>query len=88
MKITNLALALLASATLAACSANDTRPAAPAMASNGVLTGPNGMTLYTFDKGHRRQRQERLQRTLRHELAAALRHGWRYRQRRLQHRHP
>jgi predicted lipoprotein with Yx(FWY)xxD motif len=26
------------------------RPSAPAMASGGVLTGANGMTLYTFDK--------------------------------------
>lgn len=45
-----LALALLAATTLAACAANDTRPAAPAMLSNGMLTGSNGMTLYTFDK--------------------------------------
>ncbi len=50
MKPSRLALVLLASATLAACSANQTRPAAPAMVSGGMLTGPNGMTLYTFDK--------------------------------------
>lgn len=41
-----IALAL-AGALLGACS---TMGKAPAMASDGVLTGPNGMTLYTFDK--------------------------------------
>lgn len=50
MKTQNLALALLLSATLAACAAYETRPAAPAMASNGMLTGSNSMTLYIFDK--------------------------------------
>lgn len=50
MKLHNLALALLLSATLAACAAYETRPAAPAMASNDMLSGSNGMTLYTFDK--------------------------------------
>jgi len=50
MKITNLALALLASATLAACSSYESRPAAPATVSAGMLAGANGMTLYTFDK--------------------------------------
>ena len=49
-KIHRLALALLAAAALTACSAYETRPAAPAMVSNGMLTGGNGMTLYTFDK--------------------------------------
>lgn len=44
MKIHNFVLALLASASLAAFAA------APAMVSNGMLTGSNGMTLYTFDK--------------------------------------
>ena len=48
--VTKLALALTAAAALAACSAYETRPAAPAMAANGVLTGSNSMTLYTFDK--------------------------------------
>ncbi len=43
MKIRKLAFALLASASLTAY-------AAPAMVSNGMLTGGNGMTLYTFDK--------------------------------------
>ena len=50
MKTSRLALALLVSATLAACSATGSRPATPAMVSSGVLTGSNGMTLYTFDK--------------------------------------
>lgn len=50
MKKTSLVLALLASATLAACSGAGSRPAAPAMISNGMLTGSNGMTLYVFDK--------------------------------------
>ena len=50
MNIHKIALALLASATLAACSTYGSRPAAPAMVSNGMLTGGNGMTLYTFDK--------------------------------------
>ena len=50
MKTQNLALALLVSATLAACSSYETRAAAPAMVSAGMLTGANGMTLYTFDK--------------------------------------
>ena len=50
MKTQNLVLALLVSATLAACSSYETRAAAPAMVSAGMLTGANGMTLYTFDK--------------------------------------
>lgn len=50
MKTHKLALALLLSATFAGCSAYETRPAAPAMVSNGMVTGSNGMTLYTFDK--------------------------------------
>ena len=49
MTHTKLAIALIATATMAACSTYATRPA-PAMAANGVLTGSNGMTLYTFDK--------------------------------------
>ena len=44
MNMKKLALALLASASLAA------HAAAPAMVSKGMLTGSNGMTLYTFDK--------------------------------------
>jgi len=50
MKTHNLVSALLLSATLAACSGAGSRPAAPAMVSNGMLTGSNGMTLYVFDK--------------------------------------
>lgn len=50
MKTHNLVLALLLSATLAACAAYETRPAEPAMVSNGMLVGSNSMSLYTFDK--------------------------------------
>lgn len=50
MKIQTLALALLASTTFVACSSYGARPAGPAMMSNGMLVGSNGMTLYTFDK--------------------------------------
>ena len=50
MKTKNLLLTLLMSATLAACSGYGTRATAPAMMSDGMLTGSNGMTLYTFDK--------------------------------------
>jgi predicted lipoprotein with Yx(FWY)xxD motif len=50
MNIGKLACALIASVTIAACSSYGTRPSAPAMASASVLTGANGMTLYTFDK--------------------------------------
>ena len=46
MKTSKLMFALLVSATLAASSAY----ASPAMVADGVLTGSNGMTLYTFDK--------------------------------------
>ncbi|MGV0951774.1 MAG: hypothetical protein ACOYB3_13985 [Azonexus sp.] len=46
MKTSKLVFALLVSATLAASSAY----ASPAMVADGVLTGSNGMTLYTFDK--------------------------------------
>jgi predicted lipoprotein with Yx(FWY)xxD motif len=50
MKTKNLALALLASTALFACSAQGTRPAAPVAMTDGMLTGANGMTLYVFDK--------------------------------------
>ena len=49
MKTPKFVLALLVSATLAACSSMG-GTAAPAMMSGDVLTGSNGMTLYTFDK--------------------------------------
>ncbi|MBU0590030.1 MAG: hypothetical protein KJ852_05710 [Gammaproteobacteria bacterium] len=45
---TTLALALTAAAILGGCASMS--PSAPAMVADGVLTGPNGMTLYTFDK--------------------------------------
>ncbi|MDT8990640.1 hypothetical protein RQP54_07145 [Curvibacter sp. APW13] len=38
---------LVAAAILAGCAS---MASAPASVANGVLTGPNGMTLYTFDK--------------------------------------
>lgn len=41
------AAAALCAALLGGCAAV---PSTPAMVSNGVLAGPNGMTLYTFDK--------------------------------------
>jgi predicted lipoprotein with Yx(FWY)xxD motif len=37
-------------ATLTACASYGTHSAAPTQVSGGVLTGSNGMTLYTFDK--------------------------------------
>jgi predicted lipoprotein with Yx(FWY)xxD motif len=36
--------------SVAALTACATTMSGPAMMSNGVMTGPNGMTLYTFDK--------------------------------------
>ena len=42
-----LFLALAAAALMAACSTVDGQPATTA---DGALTGPNGMTLYTFDR--------------------------------------
>ncbi|MBS1140964.1 MAG: hypothetical protein H6R13_2417 [Proteobacteria bacterium] len=50
MKTKNLLLTLLVSGLLAACSGYGTRAASPAMVSGDMLTGSNGMTLYTFDK--------------------------------------
>jgi predicted lipoprotein with Yx(FWY)xxD motif len=49
MKTSKLVLTLLVAATLSACSSTGSK-AAPAMASGDMLTGSNGMTLYTFDK--------------------------------------
>ena len=44
-----LSIAALTLALLAGCAAGyGSKP--PAQAANGVLAGPNGMTLYTFDK--------------------------------------
>ncbi|MFN3377624.1 MAG: hypothetical protein ACK40S_13890 [Burkholderiaceae bacterium] len=42
-----LALALSSAVLLAACAAS---PSVPVQAKDGVLVGPNGMTLYTFDR--------------------------------------
>jgi predicted lipoprotein with Yx(FWY)xxD motif len=42
-----LSALIISVATLAACA---TTMSGPAMMSNGVMTGHNGMTLYTFDK--------------------------------------
>lgn len=50
MKTPRLVVALLLSAALAACASYETRAAAPASVVGGMLTGSNGMTLYTFDK--------------------------------------
>lgn len=50
MKIRQFAVAGIAAGLLAACSSAVQRPAAPAMVSDGALTGPGGMTLYVFDK--------------------------------------
>lgn len=50
MKTHQFFCAAILAASLAACSVTASRPAAPAMASGGVLTGSNGMTLYTFDR--------------------------------------
>ena len=46
----SLIASLFLFATLVACSTADTRPATPVKMADGVLTGSNGMTLYTFDK--------------------------------------
>lgn len=50
MKKMKLMSALLVSMTLVACAGGGMYAAAPAKAIDGVLTGSNGMTLYTFDK--------------------------------------
>ncbi len=50
MKKTNLIYALLLSLTVAACAGGGMYAAAPAKVLDGMLTGANGMTLYTFDK--------------------------------------
>lgn len=50
MTIKKTFLLLLLSTILAACSSLGGSTATPTKVSDGVLTGPNGMTLYTFDK--------------------------------------
>jgi len=47
-RIPRLAILSTGAALLAACAAMT--PAAPATATDGALVGPNGMTLYTFDR--------------------------------------
>lgn len=41
---------ILSTALLAACAGYTVQAAGPARTSDGMLTGSNGMTLYTFDK--------------------------------------
>ena len=41
---------VLSAALLTACAGYATQTAGPAMVTDGILTGANGMTLYTFDK--------------------------------------
>ena len=50
MKAPKIVVALTLSAVLTACAGGMMQSAAPAKVSDGVLTGANGMTLYTFDK--------------------------------------
>lgn len=50
MKTRTVACVAVLTSFLAACSTYATGPAAPAMMSDGMLTGSNGMTLYTFDR--------------------------------------
>jgi predicted lipoprotein with Yx(FWY)xxD motif len=50
MNTTRIVVPLFAAALLAASSSYATQPAAPAIMSGDMLTGGNGMTLYTFDK--------------------------------------
>lgn len=41
---------VLSASLLAACASYGTQTAGPAMVADGILTGANGMALYTFDK--------------------------------------
>ncbi|WP_301103349.1 hypothetical protein [Propionivibrio sp.] len=50
MNTSKLTLALFLTTTLAVFFAYEARAAAPVAVSGGMLTGSNGMTLYTFDK--------------------------------------
>ena len=50
MRIPRSLSVLFLSATLAACAGMGGTASAPAQVADGVLTGTNGMTLYTFDK--------------------------------------
>jgi predicted lipoprotein with Yx(FWY)xxD motif len=68
-----LSTALLTAALLGGCASMTA--SSPAKVADGVLVGPNGMTLYVFDRDTAGQRQVRLQRPLRHQLAAPDGHG-------------
>lgn len=50
MKFKNAFPLMLLSASLVACSSMAGGGAVPTKTADGALTGPNGMTLYTFDK--------------------------------------
>lgn len=50
MNTTKIIAPLILATALAACSSYATQPAGPARTTDGMLTGGNGMTLYTFDK--------------------------------------
>jgi predicted lipoprotein with Yx(FWY)xxD motif len=50
MMFKKTALTLILVATLAACSMMPSTASGPAKMTDGVLTGSNGMTLYTFDR--------------------------------------
>ena len=50
MNLTKTAYSLILAGALAACSTLSSTAAGPAKMADGVLTGSNGMTLYTFDK--------------------------------------
>jgi predicted lipoprotein with Yx(FWY)xxD motif len=50
MTFKNILASLFLVGALAACSTMSSNSAGPAKVADGVLTGSNGMTLYTFDK--------------------------------------
>jgi predicted lipoprotein with Yx(FWY)xxD motif len=50
MKTMRIAALLFVSALLSACASYGGHRGGPAMVADGVLTGANGMSLYTFDK--------------------------------------
>ena len=81
-----LSAATLTIALLAGCASMTAK--APAEVANGVLTGPNGMTLYTFDNDKAGSGKVRLQRPVRHQLAAADGHRRGQGDRRLHRHHP
>ena len=70
-------LPVLGAIVLAGCASVSSLlgPPAPAKVADGAFVGGNGMTLYTFDRDPRWCGQERVQRALRHQLAAAAGRG-------------